>query len=108
MKNFRKNTKMDIESLCQSLIKKVSFFENEEYVLLKENYHKLQTNSKFNDEFYENGIKRYERYLYNIVWEDRIDIENAIYQYINCKNYSEAYQAMKYVDTELLKCLGEF
>ena len=98
---------MDIESLCESFNKKVSFFENEEYFALKDNYNLLQTNFNFDKDFYEKGLKRYEKYLYHIVFEDIIYIEQAIYKYINSNNYSEAFQAMKYIDTEIMKVLGE-
>ena len=98
---------MDIESLCKSFNNKVSFFENEEYSQLQDNYYKIQNDVDFTDEFYERGIERYTRYLYYIVWEERIDIEQAIYKYINTSSYFEAFQTMKYIDTEIMKFLGE-
>lgn len=99
---------MDIDSLCDSFNNKVSFFENEEYQILKENYNKLQTDFDFTIEFYEEGVKRYRKYLYNIsCWGDRTDIEEHIYKYMNCNADFEAYKAMKYIDTELMKFLGE-
>jgi hypothetical protein len=98
---------MDIDFLCASFKNKVTFFENEEYLKLKENYYKLQTEFEFDDDFYQTGLERYEKYLYNISWEERIDIEQAIYKYINTSSYFEAFQTMKYIDTEIMKFLGE-
>lgn len=98
---------MDIDSLCESFKNKITFFDNGEYLKLKENYYKLQIEFEFDDDFYQTGLERYEKYLYNISWEERIDIEQAIYKYINTSNYFEAFQTMKYIDTEIMKFLGE-
>jgi hypothetical protein len=75
-----------------------------EYQILCENIKENLILNQFN---FQSTKERYLRYLKNIInWEERSDIEEAIYRFINSDDMVLCTKLKIYIDTELYKYIS--
>jgi hypothetical protein len=73
----------------------------DEYFLLAESFFFIKNNHKLDESRHSKTKERYLRYLRQICWDERPDIEEAIYRFLNSYNYIDSLNNLRYIDVEI-------